>query len=215
MDNDPLLPFKELDAYTLADGARRHGTGGVIHALKPQTGATTFVGRAVTARVIHEPNREIPVRDYGGWQAREKMGPGDVLVLDGGGLPLTVMGALAVATLVQRGATAAVVNACVRDVEMMEQTFPVFAVGTAISTVAGHGYVTDVGDPVYIQGTRVTTGDLVAGCRGGVVVVPWDDREGVLQETLRIVESDRRVMAGIMQGEALGQIWVKHKADGN
>lgn len=207
MADDPLLPFRDIDAYTLADGARNAGTGSVHHEFRTQTGASRFVGRALTARVIHDPNRDIPVRDYGGWKTRERIGPGEVLVLDAGGVRLTVMGELAVLSMVRVGAAGAVVNGCVRDVEMMDQAFPVFAIDTAISTVAGHGYVTDVGAPVFIGGTRVETGDIVAGCRGGVVFVPWAMRDAVLEQCRRIVASDERVKQGILKGEPLGQVW--------
>lgn len=212
MSDDPLHAFRGIDAYTLADGARRCGLGGVIHELRPQTRASVFVGRAVTARIQHEPNRDVPVKDYGGWKLHDRAGAGDVAVLDGSGLYLTAMGALAITNLKRRGAAAAVVNACVRDVEEMDDLgLPVFAVGTGITTVAGHGFVTDLEMPVTIHGVRIATGDLIAGCRGGIVVVPWDERERVLAETLRILDSDRVVREGIKKGQAVGALWHQAK----
>ena len=207
-----LSAFSDIDAYTLADAARRRGVGGVIHALKPQTARSRFVGRALTARVRYEPNRDIPLKDYGAGPLLDRAGAGDVLVLDGGGLFLTMLGDLAVARLARCGAAAAVVNGCVRDVEEMEEDdLPVFAIATAITTIAGHGYVADIGEPLNIQGVRISSGDLVAGCRGGIVAVEWSERVDVHQEALRILESDRRVMAGIRDGKSVGDLWQQHK----
>lgn len=210
-----LEAMQRFDAYTLGDAARRAGTGGVLRQLLPQTGRTQFVGRALTARIHHEQHRSIPLKDYGGAQLREQAQPGDVVLIDGGGLMLSAMGDLAFANLVRRGAAAAVVNACVRDVEQLEALqlpLPVFALGVAIASVAGAARIVDVGAPIYLSGMRIETGDLVAGCRGGIVAIPWADRDAVLAQAELILDSDRRVREGIERGESMTQLWAQHKA---
>lgn len=213
-EDDTLAALRQHDGYTLGDSARRARTGGILTGLLPQTGRSAFVGRALTARIHYEPHRDIPLKDYGGAQLREQARPGDVIVLDGGGLLMSAMGELAFAHLVRQGAQGVVLNGCVRDVEQLEQmdlALPVFALGTAIQTVAGHARILDVGATVYIQGIRIDAGDLVAGCRGGVVVVPWADRAAVLEQAQLVGESDRRVREGIARGESMSRLWTDHK----
>jgi len=204
--------FLSLDAYTIADAARRRGTGGVIHGLTPQNDASRFVGRALTARVQLEPHKEVPLSQYGAGALLDRVSQGDVVLLDGGGLFLSALGDLAATIIQRRGGVAAVVNAAVRDIEDINPQFPVFSAGVAISSIATHGFVTGIGEPLFIAGVRVETGDLVAGCRGGIVTVPWSDRDAVLQEALALVESDRLVRAGLERGETMGELWQKHKA---
>jgi regulator of RNase E activity RraA len=204
--------FLSLDAYTIADAARRRATGGVIHALTPQNDASRFVGRALTARVQFEPNKDVPLSQYGAAAFLDRVSEGDVVLLDGGGHLLSALGDLAAMIIQRRGGVAAVVNAAVRDIEDINPQFPMFSLGVAISSMAAHGFVTGVGEPVFIAGVRIDTGDLVAGCRGGIVTVPWSDRDAVLQEALALVESDRRVRAGLERGETMGELWQKHKA---
>ncbi|MGE4242862.1 RraA family protein [Ramlibacter sp.] len=212
---DPVLAeLRGFDGYTLGDSARRAQTGGVLHAFKPQGRRTTFVGRALTARIQYEPHRSIPVKEYGGAQLREHAKPGDVIVLDAGGLMLSAMGELAFAHLVRRGAVGVVLNGCVRDVEQLETLdldLAVFALGTAISTVAGNARIIDVGSTVYLNGIRIDSGDLVAGCRGGVIAAPWNDREAILEQARSIGESDRQVRDGMARGESMPELWSKHK----
>jgi regulator of RNase E activity RraA len=204
--------FLSLDAYTIADAARRRETGGVIHSLTPQNGASRFVGRALTARVQLEPHKDVPLSRYGAGALLDRVSQGDVVVLDGGGHFLSALGDLAATIIQRRGGVAAVVNAAVRDIEDINPQFPMFAAGVAISSMAAHGFMTGIGEPVFIAGVRVDTGDLVAGCRGGIVTVPWSDRDAVLQEALALVESDRQVRAGLERGETMGELWQKHKA---
>lgn len=216
MDTDEILArFRVLDGYTLGDAARRAGTGGILQAFKPQGARTAFAGRALTARIHYEPHKTIPLQEYGGAQLREQAKPGDVIVLDGGGLMMSAMGELAFAHLVRRGAVGVVLNGCVRDVEQLEAMdldLSVFAMGTAISTVAGSARIVDVGATLYIQGIRIDTGDLVAGCRGGVVVAPWADRAAVLQQAELIAAGDRKVRDGLARGESMMQLWSAHKS---
>ena len=210
-----LEAFHGIDAYTLGDAARRAGTGAVLHLFKPVAGPSHFVGRALTARIQYEPHRQIPLKDYGGAQLREQAGPGDVVVLDGSGLMLSAMGEIAFADLQARGAAAALVYGCVRDVEQHRElglVLPVFAAGVALASVAGNARIVEVGQPIYPGGVRIATGDLIAGCSGGVAVVPWDDREAVLEQAHRITESDRLVREGLRRGESSARLWEQHKA---
>ena len=204
--------LRTIDAYTLADAARRHGAGGVVHSLKPQTNAIRFVGRALTARIEYDPNREIPLGQYGAAALLDRVSPDDVVVLDGGGRYLSALGDLAAALIERRGGVAAVVNAGVRDAENIDPGFPMFAIGVAISSIARHGFITGVGEPVTIEGVRISTGDILSGCRGGVVVVPWDKRQAVHESALELLESDRRIRKGLEAGVSMSDLWSQHKA---
>ena len=94
--------FLSIDAYTIADAARRRGTGGVIHSLTPQNDASRFVGRALTARVQLEPHKEVPLSQYAAGAFLDRVSEGDVVLLDGGGHFLSALGDLA-ATIIQDG----------------------------------------------------------------------------------------------------------------
>ena len=128
-----IADFTHIDAYTLADAARLCGVGGVIQSIAPQTPATKFVGRALTARVEFVPNANIPLARYGGAALLDHVSPDDVLILDGGGHRLSALGDLAFAMIQRRGGVAAIVNAAVRDIEDTDPCFPVFAIAVAIS----------------------------------------------------------------------------------
>lgn len=72
-----------------------------------------------------------------------------------------------------RGARGAVIDGFVRDVSKIEELgFPVFAAGLKPVDSAGRGIVTAYNVPVDCGGIVVRPGDLIAGDRDGVVVVP-------------------------------------------
>jgi regulator of RNase E activity RraA len=204
---------RAADAYTLADAARRLGVGGVVTRLKPQTRASQFHGRALTARVRHTPHTPVPLADYGIAELLERIGPGDVMVLDMGGLQFTGMGDIVATYLARQGVMAAVVNGLIRDAEEIEETgLPVFSLGVGIGTIAGRGMIEGIGEPVWLDGIRFGTGDMVAGCRGGVVCVAPQDERAVLAVAAEIQASDRSVVDALVRGEPATQIWKRHKS---
>lgn len=207
-----IADFANIDAYTLGDAARNCAVGGVIQRIGPQTSATKFVGRALTARIEYTPNGSIPLARYGGAAFLDRVSPGDAVFLDGGGQHLSALGDLAFAMVQRRGGTAAIVNGGVRDIEDADPSFPVFAVGVAILSFAGRGFITGIGEPISVDGIRISTGDVVAGSRGGLVVVPWAERDKVLREARTIIEIDRRMREGIAQGQQMTDLWRQHKS---
>jgi regulator of RNase E activity RraA len=213
-DRSDLESLRRYDTYTLGDAARRAQTGAILGALKPQTQRSRFVGRALTARLHYQPHRPIPLAQYGGAQLRDQARPDDVIVLDAGGLMMSAMGELAFAHLVRQGAVGVVLNGCIRDAEQLEALdlpLSVFSLGVAITTVAGFAQIVDVGEPIYLQGVRIERGDLIAGCRGGVLAAPWKDRGAILEQADLIDQSDRKVREGIARGEAVSKLWTRHK----
>ncbi len=203
----------DIDAYTLADAARRLGVGGVVMHLKPQTDNTQFCGRALTARVSYTPNKPVPLADYGIGELLERARPGDVVVLDMGGQRLTGMGDIVATYLARLGAAAAVVNGLIRDAEEIDRChLPVFSLGVGIGTIAGRGLIEGIGEPVWLDGIRIATGDMVAGCRGGLVCIGASEETAVRETALEIQASDRRVLDALARGEPASKIWKRHKA---
>jgi regulator of RNase E activity RraA len=203
----------EIDAYTLADAARRLGVGGVVMRLKPQTSVTQFCGRALTARVRYTPNKPVPLADYGIGELLERARPGDVVVLDMGGQLLTGMGDIVATYLAQLGAAAAVVNGLIRDAEEIDASrLPVFSLGVGIGTIAGRGTIEGIGEPVWLDGIPIATGDILAGCRGGIVCISASDEATVRETATEIQASDRRVLDALARGEPASRIWKRHKS---
>jgi regulator of RNase E activity RraA len=203
----------DLDAYSAADAARALGSnGGVIEGIHPQTTNTRFAGRALTARVEYRPNEQVPIEEYGGADLCARVQVGDVIVLDGGGVPLTVFGDLAVLATSLRQGRGIVLNARVRDIEDIDPLgLAVFATDVGISSVVGHARIVDVGGPLEINGIKVETGDLIVGCRGGVLVVPSAEAAAVLARTQEVLELDAVMRKALTSGRAFDEVWAEHK----
>ena len=108
--------------------------------------------------------------------------PGSVLVVESGDIDYAVAGGNVCAVAQRRGIAALVVDGVIRDLaEVRDSGFPVFARGTV--PVAGIKTVTaPLNRPVWCGGVTVCAGDIVVADEDGVMVVPRDRSEQVLQD---------------------------------
>ena len=113
--------------------------------------------------------------------AAERAGPGEVLVVDGGGeLRYALWGDKLSKLALERGIAGVVIDGAVRDLEGIEELrFPVFALG-AVPTGPAHAAPGELGVPIVCGGVAVSPGDAVYGDADGVVVVPAGQHDETL-----------------------------------
>jgi 4-hydroxy-4-methyl-2-oxoglutarate aldolase len=137
-----------------------------IRPLCPPGQQPRLFGRAVTARCIPP--------DFGAvLRALDRVGHGEVLVIDAGGATSHAMiGGILGGDLHRRAAAGIVCDGAVRDVAELAamHDFAVFA--RAITPLGPTSWTgTDVGGPVTLGGRTVAPGDLVLGDDDGVAVL--------------------------------------------
>lgn len=132
--------------------------------------------------------------------------PGDVLVLATDAFEATaVIGDLVLGMAKNSGAVAIVTDGYVRDlVGIREVALPCFAAGITPNSPARNGPGT-AGLPITMAGAHVNSGDIVLGDLDGVVVVPFDKIDKVvdsLQEVLAAeAELDAKVKGGLKMSD--------------
>jgi 4-hydroxy-4-methyl-2-oxoglutarate aldolase len=114
-------------------------------------------------------------------QAVDALGPGDVMVVstspDG-----PFWGELLATAARYRGARGVVIDAATRDtLQLIEMRFPVFAASINPLDSLGRVDVESMNVPVHSGGVLVNPGDLVLGDHDGVVVIPAEAAQEVIQ----------------------------------
>jgi 4-hydroxy-4-methyl-2-oxoglutarate aldolase len=127
--------------------------------------------------------------------------PGDVLVAATGGYERTaVVGDLLLGIARNRGAAGFITDGMVRDVADIEAlAFPVYAAGVTPNSPARNGPGT-VGLPIQCGGLPVSSGDIIAADRDGVVVVPRAMARDVLKELARVREAEAQLLEKVRAG---------------
>jgi 4-hydroxy-4-methyl-2-oxoglutarate aldolase len=124
--------------------------------------------------------------------------PGDVLVIDGGGLDaVALFGGVMTRRALSRGVAGVVVDGCARDLdELVELGLPVYAIGV---TPVPPSKV-DLRDPVEVVtcGDReIRRGDVVTADGDGVVVIAAADWDRIAVAATEAMEREAEVVRGI------------------
>ncbi|MGR6967106.1 RraA family protein [Geodermatophilus sp. URMC 61] len=168
-----------------------------------------LLGRACTVKVF--PGDNLMVH-----KSLDLANPGDVLVIDASSSMMTaVIGDLVSTKARHRGIAGVVVDGLVRDLDgiLALGDFPVFARGT---TPLGplHRGPGEVNYPVSVGGIVVNPGDVVLGDADGVVVVPQESAESLLQRLDARAAGAAEYQSAVARGE-FSNSWVDTMLDGN
>jgi regulator of RNase E activity RraA len=153
-----------------------------------------LVGPACTVKVF--PGDNLMVH-----KALDIARPGDIVVVDAGASRMNAaLGDLISTKANHRQIAGFVVDGYVRDLpDIMKLDFPVFARGTT-SIGPLHRGPGEINYPICCGGVVVNPGDVVIADAFGVVMVPHDNADDVLQ---RLVETKERLsdyLAGVKRG---------------
>ncbi len=203
IDLDPSIVrgFREVAVPTVVDvldyqfGIRNW----MNPAIKPIARAR-ISGRAVTVLMVTAPG---PTESFAPlFEAVDECGPDRVIVVsNGGNTELSCMGDLVVTALDARGTEGAVMDGAVRDIDpMLEMGFPIFAAAVSPVNFADKASVVARDVPITCGGAEVRPGDVILADWDGVVVIPQEHAEAVLEKA-RAVEADElalrdRIRAG-------------------
>ncbi len=210
-----LLAFDGLTP-TLSDILDSMGLTGAVpgSVLKPVLAGKRIAGPAVTLKYI--PERATPAQSFHD-RARAKLAdrdayaftePGDIVVIDGGGMAeVSAMGGLSTTVARSYGLAGNIVDCGVRDVaEMRKFDYPVWSRGITPITGKFRFEALEINGPVVCAGVQVSPGDLVVADDTGVVFVPQKHIEEVVRRALEASKKEEHLMQALEDGSSFGEI---------
>jgi RraA family protein len=166
--------------------------------LRPFHKGGPLVGVAVTVRTRPGDNLAIHM-------ALELVGPGDVIVVDGGGdESRALVGEIMLNIAKYRGAAGYVIDGAVRDAgALAESDFPIYA-RAAIHRGPYKSGPGEINVPVSIGGSVITPGDIVVGDEDGVVAFPQAIAPSLLEAVRAQIKREADILLSIREGRYQG-----------
>ncbi|MDJ0951057.1 MAG: RraA family protein [Alphaproteobacteria bacterium] len=182
MPNDLIERFRNVATASVADAVDKIAgrTGYLDHEIKPRINDKRIVGPAVT--VLEGPTDEF-VPPQHALDAIDDAAPGSVIVIAiSGETNVAVWGGLMTAGAVANKHEGAVLDGGVRDLVEIKRDFdfPIFARSVSPGTTLGRHKTLASGVAVPLGNVIVHPGDLIVGDPDGVVVVPHQHAQAVL-----------------------------------
>jgi RraA family protein len=178
----------------LSDNMNRLFAGGA--ALRPMHRGGNLCGPALTVRTA--PGDNLMVH-----KAIDIAAPGDVIVVDAGGvLTQAIIGDIMSSLAQKRGVAGLVIYGAIRDAaEIAARRFPVYACGITHRGPYKNG-PGEINAPIAIDGMVVRPGDIIAGDADGVVAVPLEHAEEVLALARAQLAKETAMLKAIAAGKA-------------
>ncbi len=111
------------------------------------------------------------------------------------------MGELSAETLTLRGVRGYIVDGGCRDAAfLLRLGFPVWCRYRTPRDIVGRWAVRELGGPIEIGGVRIRPDDYVIADLDGIVVIPSDIAEEVVEEAEAVINTEDLVRAAILQG---------------
>lgn len=203
---ETMEKFRSVSTASVADAVElvTGKSGYMDHSIKNRINEQKIVGPAVT--VLEVPTTE-KVGPLHAQEAIDTSPEGSIIVI---GLSdhspnVAVWGGLMTAGAVVNNIAGAVLDAGVRDVIEIRRDFgfPVFARSVSPGTTVGRYKTEALNVPVECGGVTVNPGDLIVGDLDGVVVVPKEHVEAVLETALEIEQREAEQARLIRQAKSL------------
>jgi regulator of RNase E activity RraA len=191
-----LQRFHGVQTSHLCDAMQ--GRGALDWRIKPvDPEHATFVGPALTAFAY-------PADIAAMFGALAEAQAGDVIMLGCDGFTGTaVIGDLAAGMMRNKGVAAFVTDGLARDrAGIIAAGMPLFSMGIHPNSPALNGPGV-VGAPVVVGGVQVRPGDIIVGDADGVVVVPLEHAETVLERLGRVRAAELRAEQAVRDGAVM------------
>jgi regulator of RNase E activity RraA len=193
----------KLDTATISDALDKLGIKGQCLGIKPRDHSFRMTGRSYTIQYGPADVEPGTVGDY-----IDDLEPGTVVVLDNGGREdATVWGDILTCAAQERGINGLVLDGCVRDADDIDAlNFPIFSRGLNILGT-GKERGGSIGSPIRIGEVDIKLGDVVIGDRDGVVIIPANKLEVVIEASYAREEKEDEVRRRLKNGESSLEIY--------
>jgi len=199
-----------IGTSTLANALDDLDIAGVITGLRAIVPGVKAIGPAVTVRERTAAKGTFPVSDFKVGHMIEAAGPGDVIVVENGGAPVSTWGGMASYAAKLKGIAGLVVEGGVRDwEEQQEFRLPLYARHMVPTPGKTRIKVEAINEPVVIEGVLIRPGDWIVADGSGICVLPVERAETLLEMAERFAADDEQAMremdAGLTFKEALAK----------
>ncbi len=131
-------------------------------------------------------------------EALDSILPGEIYVATGGSMNCAAWGEIMTATARARGGSGAIIDGFHRDTpRILEQNWPVFSRGRFAQDAGIRSKVVDFRCPIEIGCVQISPGELVFGDLDGVVVIPREVEDEVIELAIKKATGEKFVRQAI------------------
>ncbi len=202
-----LATLRETPTGVIHDALGLLGLKGATVGIRPARGFEDahIVGPALTT--TYAPCRGAGAYPRTVYDVIYEAEPGQVLVVAGNGGEYAFSGDNQAHALKMHGFEALVIDGGSRDIAGIRQVgMPLFITAPTARVTVGYVDLVAVNEPVLLGGIRVNPGDIVVGDEDGVVIVPRDRVDEVLEKVAEVNRIEGEMEVAIEQRRPVAEV---------
>jgi len=203
-----------LATTNIADALDKVGIRGAVIGIKPMYDCPKILGRAVTVKITAAGM--VKSKHHLGVQAIDAADLGDIIIIDNrGDLNNNCWGEILSMGAKMKGISGVVIDGAARDIDACKEfEFPVYARGTVPITARGRIMEESFNEVVRIGDIQVRPGDIVMADINGVVIIPVEKADEVLEAAERICEKEEAMVEELRKGVSILEVDEKFAYEG-
>lgn len=197
----------KLSTTNVSDALDALGLKGSTYGIRPiWHNMGKICGAAITVKMTAAGLTE--AEHHLGTRAIELAKAGDVIVIDNGGrIDTSCWGGVLATGAKKKGIQGVVIDGACRDVDdCVDVEFPVYCRGAVVATARGRIMEESTNTMVQFGGVQVRPGDVILGDKSGVVVIPQEKLEEVLEKAEELFRKEEAMIQAILAGESMLEV---------
>ena len=193
----------KLSTTNISDALDKIGIRGAVSGIRPMYDCPRIVGRAVTIKITAAGM--LKSKHHLGVHAIDSASKGDVIVIDNrGDLQNNCWGEILSMGAKMKGVSGVVVDGAARDIDMCKEfDFPVYARGTVPITARGRIMQESFNEVIRVGNVQVRPGDVVMADVNGVVIIPVEKLDEVLDAAEQICAKEAAMVEELKNGASI------------
>ena len=199
---------KTISSCLLSDICKEHKIKHFLSSKIKSMNGGTFLGFAKTLKLkaLSQKEKDPKLSHWEGifdaLGSYEFVNPGDVIVVSSDVKDKAYFGDLNAHFAYRNGAVGVVVDGFTRDVDRVTQIgLPLFAQGRMPDDIRYEGTLEEMNKPIFINDIMIKNNDLIFGDSDGVVCIPFEKWNFILEETKKALKKEMLVKLEATFGE--------------
>jgi regulator of RNase E activity RraA len=202
--------FERMATTNLADALDKVGIRGAVIGIKPMYDCPKILGRAVTIKITAAGM--VKSKYHLGVRAIDAASPGDMIIIDNrGDLNNNCWGEILSMGAKMKKISGVVVDGAARDIDACREFgFSVYARGTVPITARGRIMEESFNEVIRIGDVQVKPGDIVMADINGVVIIPVEKLDEVLEAAEEILQKEEAMVEELRKGVPILEVDQKY-----
>jgi regulator of RNase E activity RraA len=203
---DQIGRLEKLDTCALSDAMDHLNMKGAVIGIRPVWACPRIAGRVVTVKIapagLTRPEHHLAT------PAVESSEPGDIIVIDNAGrTDVSCWGDILSNAAQVKGIRGVIIDGASRDVDGSRDIgFPVYARNGVPVTARGRIIQESYNVMIQCGGVQVRPGDLVIADGSGVVFIPQEKADEVLETAERITAREAEMVDAVRAGRSVVEV---------